>query len=51
VTQRGNRRLDVFHSDADRQRYLALLAHYSLQHGLAIGAYCTPRRIYAGAST
>ena len=40
VTQRGNRRQDVFHSDADRQRYLALLAHYSLKHGLAIQAYC-----------
>ena len=24
VTQRGNRREDVFHTDADRQRYLAL---------------------------
>ena len=34
VTQRGNRREDVFHADADRQRYLALLADYAAAHGL-----------------
>jgi len=29
VTQRGSRREDVFHTDTDRQRYLALLAEWS----------------------
>ena len=40
VTQRGNRREDVFHTDADRRRYLALLADYAAAHGLAVRAYC-----------
>jgi putative transposase len=40
VTQRGNRRADVFTCDADRQRYLGLLAAYADKHGLAIQAYC-----------
>lgn len=40
VTQRGNRRSDVFFSDADRQRYLQLVLQYSIQHGLQILAYC-----------
>ncbi len=39
VTQRGNRRLDVFFSDGDRQRFLQLLIEYSLKHGLQILAY------------
>ena len=40
VTQRGNRREDVFCEDADRQRYLQLLIEYSVKHGLEILAYC-----------
>jgi len=40
VTQRGNRRGDVFFDDADRQRYLGLLDHYADKHDLAIQAYC-----------
>jgi putative transposase len=40
VTQRGNRREEVFFTDADRQRYLALLNTYADTHGLAIHAYC-----------
>ena len=40
ITQRGNRREDVFFSDADRQAYLDLLAEYAAMHGLNIQAYC-----------
>jgi len=40
VTQRGNRRGDVFFTDADRTRYLELLGEYSSQRGLEILAYC-----------
>ena len=40
VTQRGNRREDVFLCDADRRRYLSLLREYSAEHGLAVAAYC-----------
>ena len=40
VTQRGNRREEVFLADADRTRYLSLLHHYSARHGLRIWAYC-----------
>jgi putative transposase len=40
VTQRGNRREEVFFSDGDRQRYLHLLLEYSQEHGLSILAYC-----------
>lgn len=40
VTQRGNRREDIFFEDADRQRYLQLLLEYSTKHGLKILAYC-----------
>ena len=29
VTQRGNRRLDVFHCDSQRRRYLQLLGQYA----------------------
>jgi len=35
VTQRGNRRADVFWTDADGRRYLALLAEYAARHALA----------------
>ncbi len=40
VTQRGNRREDVFSEDNDRQRYLRLLLEYSAKHGLKTLAYC-----------
>jgi len=40
VTQRGNRREDVFFSDADRRRYLQLLGEYSPDAGLEILGYC-----------
>ena len=40
LTQRGNRREDVFFTDADRQRYLQLLIEYSDKHGLVTLAYC-----------
>jgi putative transposase len=40
VTQRGNRREDIFFTDEDRQRYLQLLLEYSCKHGLKIVAYC-----------
>ena len=40
VTQRGNRRADVFFDDDDRRRYLFLLGQYAERHGLAIWAYC-----------
>jgi putative transposase len=40
ITQRGNQGQDVFRSDEDREVYLGLLREYSLEHGLAIWAYC-----------
>ena len=40
VTQRGNRKEDVFFTAQDRRRYLELLKSYSEQHGLKILAYC-----------
>ena len=40
VTQRGNRQLDVFYNDADRQKVLQLVLQYSRQHCLSILAYC-----------
>ena len=40
LTQRGNRREDVFFSDGHRQRYLQLLLEYSEKHGLETLAYC-----------
>ena len=40
VTQRGNRREDVFFTQADRLRYLDLLGQYAVKHGLAMQAYC-----------
>ena len=36
VTQRGNRREDVFFSDADRRAYLSLLAEYCQKHPLEV---------------
>ena len=40
VTQRGNRREDVFFCDDDRITYLALLRKYASRSGLLIQAYC-----------
>ena len=40
ITQRGNRRADVFLSDADRQAYLGFVGKYAERHGLAVWAYC-----------
>ena len=40
VTQRGNRRQDVFFSDEDRRQYLAWLRDYAERYGLGILAYC-----------
>ncbi len=40
VTQRGNRRADVFEVDDDREAYLRLLKRYAERHGLALWAYC-----------
>jgi putative transposase len=40
VTQRGNRRMDVFFSDDDREAYLEILHELARKHGLSILAYC-----------
>ena len=40
VTQRGNRRADVFLCDRDRGRYLSMLADYRARYGLRVWAYC-----------
>ena len=40
VTQRGNRRCDVFFSPDDYQQYLLWLKHYSEQVGIRVWAYC-----------
>lgn len=40
ITQRGNRREDVFFVDDDYQTYLEWLQHYSQKHQLDILAYC-----------
>jgi putative transposase len=40
ITQRGNRREDIFFTDEDRETYLAWLKDYSRQHKVAILAYC-----------
>ena len=40
VTQRGNRREDVFYCNEDWRRYLELTLEYSIQFGLHIVAYC-----------
>jgi putative transposase len=39
VTQRGNRRGDIFHDAEDRHLYFELLREYSLRHRLRIWAY------------
>lgn len=40
VTQRGNRRADVFEVDDDREAYVRFLRRYGKRHGLAVWAYC-----------
>lgn len=40
VVQRGNRRLDVFFSDADRIAYLDLVQNACQRFGVSIWAYC-----------
>ena len=40
VTQRGNFQQRVFGSDADREAYLAWLAHYAQLHGTRFWAWC-----------
>jgi len=40
VTQRGNRGMDVFFSDADRAAYLKLLRESAAEHGTDVLAYC-----------
>ena len=39
VTSRGNGRADIFHSDDDRQRFLAQLAHHLHQCGVVLYAF------------
>ena len=40
ITQRGNRREDVFFCDGDRNVCLKLLLEYARKHGLAVKGYC-----------
>jgi putative transposase len=40
ITQRGNRREDVFFTDEDRRAYLAWLKDYAEKYGVDILAYC-----------
>ncbi len=40
VTQRGNRRADVFETDGDRKAYLRFLKKYCEKRGLSVWAYC-----------
>ena len=40
VTQRGNRRSEVFEVDEDREAYLRFLKKYADRQGLAVWAYC-----------
>jgi putative transposase len=40
VTQRGNRREDIFFTDEDREAYLSWLREYSDKHQVEILAYC-----------
>jgi putative transposase len=40
ITQRGNRREDVFFNDQDKQFYLELLIDYCEKHSVTIVAYC-----------
>ncbi len=40
VTQRGNRRADIFETDRDREAYLRFLKKYCEKRELAVWAYC-----------
>ncbi len=40
ITQRGNRREDVFFDDADRQTYLQWLGEYAAKFKVEVAAYC-----------
>ena len=40
ITQRGNRREDIFFTDEDREIYLAWLTDYCQEHNVDILAYC-----------
>jgi putative transposase len=40
ITQRGNRREDVFYTDEDRETYLGWLNEYCQLHKVEILAYC-----------
>ena len=40
ITQRGNRREDVFFDDEDREVYLAWLREYAVRHGVEVAGYC-----------
>ena len=40
ITQRGNRREDVFFNDGDRAMYLGWLAHYCARFRVEVLAYC-----------
>jgi len=40
ITQRGNRRENIFFVRSDYRRYLRLLGEYATRHGLDILAYC-----------
>lgn len=40
VTQRGNRKADLFETDGDRLAYLRFLRTYAVKHDLAVWAYC-----------
>ena len=40
VTQRGNRRQEVFFSDTDYRQYLNFLTQYAGEAGTEIWAYC-----------
>lgn len=40
ITQRGNYRQDIFHDDADREKYLRFIQNESERYGLKILVYC-----------
>ncbi len=40
ITQRGNRRQNVFFSDQDRKLYIRLLHEHAMEAGIALWAYC-----------
>ena len=40
ITQRGNRRQDVFFSNEDKDYYLELLKEYSIKYKVEVLAYC-----------